>query len=220
MSRSEGRTERLTAYLLGMLSRPELADVEGELRESPEAEAELATLSETLGTLALTTQPWADIDVGKRRLLDALTLEVDEPTPWIDAQARLQSFFDLSTAAVRAVLDRARHRASWEPGLIPGMSLLHLRPGARWATADAGLVKLAEGLVFPRHSHIGFEVSLVLKGELEFDSGQILRAGEELRMEADSAHSYRVLGPECVFALVLHEGIRMGPKREDEIRKR
>jgi len=216
---ASGRTERLTAYLLGMLSRAERADVEAELRESAEAVAELAALSETLGMLALTPEPWSatDLEVGKRRLLDALTVEVDEGrAPW--AEAPLQAFFDLSASAVRAIIDRARHQASWEPGLIPGMSLLHLRPGPRWATADAGLVKLAEGLVFPQHSHLGIEISMVLEGELEFDDGRILRAGEELRMEAGSTHSYRVRGSQCVFALVLHQGIRMGPNREDEVR--
>jgi len=225
MNNTYGRAERLAAYLFGLLSRRERADVEAELRESPEAVAELAELSEMLGTLSLEPEPSLEglsgrAAAGRKRLLDALEVEVDNAgrAPW--AAARLQAFFDLSATAAAAIIRRARQQASWEPGLIPGMSLLHLQPGPSWATADAGLVKLAENLVFPTHSHIGIEISLVLEGELEFDDGVVLRAGDaELRMEAGSTHSYRVRGPECVFALVLHEGIRMGPNREDEVRK-
>jgi anti-sigma factor ChrR (cupin superfamily) len=68
-------------------------------------------------------------------------------------------------------------------------------------------MRCAAGLRFPRHRHVGHELSLLLEGTIqEEDSGTIYHPGDLLRMAPGSEHAFFVLPPrDCVLALLLEE---------------
>ncbi|HVZ34889.1 MAG TPA: cupin domain-containing protein, partial [Polyangiaceae bacterium] len=86
----------------------------------------------------------------------------------------------------------------------------HFQAGPSLGSADTGLVRMAAGLAFPRHRHIGAERVLVLEGGYRDSSGRVVIAGDAVEMPDGSRHAYRVLpdGP-LVFALVLESGIEI-----------
>ena len=125
--------------------------------------------------------------------------------------ARFIALFDLDPARAQEIL-RAAHAPESAPWVAPGapeIRLLHFDGGPRVATADCGLVWLAAGTRFPRHSHRGDEWSLILSGsEEEEGSGERWEPGDLVVRRAGSIHAFRAIGPEpLLFAVVLEGGI-------------
>src|SRR4029077_3392146 len=100
---------------------------------------------------------------------------------------------DISVDKAQMILEKASNPASWFPAAIPGLHLFDLIPGARFAGADAGLIRFEPNTRFPKHSHMGEERVLMLEGGIRFDDGTEQRAGEELVMPAGSEHAFTVL---------------------------
>lgn len=146
---------------------------------------------------------------GRQRLLDALAGDERERLRLAPLAQSMARFFDISLERALGLLDKASGGSAWAPGPIPGMSLFHLRPGARFAAADAGLVRFAPHVEFPPHAHLGEERTLMLEGGFRLDDGRDLRAGEELVMGPGSRHAYRVHESGCLFALVLFAGVEI-----------
>jgi hypothetical protein len=98
----------------------------------------------------------------------------------------------------------------WVPGLLSGMSLIHLEQGQAIGPAIAGFVRLASGTEFPEHQHIGQESVLIIQGSYD-DSGRIARPGDRVVMPAGSSHSFVVRpGPDLVYLAVVEHGLRIG----------
>ena len=140
----------------------------------------------------------------RARLLARLACS-DRFQPFFSEVARL---FDLSVDAVQALLSRIDDATAWEPGPLPFIRVIHFQSGPRMAGFDTGLARIAAGAAFPRHRHLGREVSFVLEGSV-CDNGQWRHAGEIIAWETDSVHEYRA-GPHCdLVALVAYQGIEI-----------
>lgn len=168
---------------------------------------ELRELAEVLAELGVVgrEEPAA---TARERLLAAITRSPDR---WAPFAHRLARMFDLSVAKMTTVLARLDDPSAWEPGPIPGVSLLHFDGGQSLATADSGFVRLAPGTEFPDHRHVGIERVLIVEGAYVASDGRTYRAGDEHPMEAGTTHSYVVTadGP-CTFAVTLSAGIEIG----------
>jgi len=207
---SEHVLDELPELALGALTGADCARVEQHLAHCPTCAREAAAWQETTGALAsvltpATSPPWV-----RARLLAAA-----------EGKGRLGSFgealarfFEISVDKARGLLDAVDSPEAWEPNPA-GIGLIHLAPGVRWAAmgADAGLVLFPAGMNWPLHRHIGEERHLFLEGAIRIDqTGQILRAGDELVSAAGTEHSFLVL-PECdcVAAVILEAGIELPP---------
>lgn len=120
---------------------------------------------------------------------------------------RIRLLFDLDDAAAQKVLADALGETAWE---LPGpIAFFHFQPGARLAqVAEAGVVRLAPGMTFPRHRHRGDEHGLVLTGTLRDDgSGQIGFPGDIMFMPDGSVHTVTAVSNDtCLFFVLLYGG--------------
>jgi hypothetical protein len=118
---------------------------------------------------------------------------------------RAAGLLDLTVEAVRAVFTRIDDATAWEPGL-PGMHMIHFAAGPQLATADAGFVRLQPGMSFPRHRHLGPEVTLVLEGAMRCGD-RVYGPGEVLEMAEGSVHEYSAAPERDLVVLVIQNGI-------------
>lgn len=179
-------------------------DVFTELECNAEDEAALAEL-------ALLVEPRAPSANARARLLEAVATPRQR---WAPLFAKLANFFDLPEHALLALSERAAKKDAWEVLSLGGVELLHLSGGPALAGADAGLVRIAAGLHFPEHRHLGEERTLILEGSVTFDDGRNQRPGETLTMPAGSVHSFRVTSSEpLIYALVLYDAVEIAGQR-------
>jgi quercetin dioxygenase-like cupin family protein len=197
--------ELLPLYALGILSAEEVAVVDAAVAKDPELAAELAALADATTALVEPATPSVDV---KARLMASVGDSRFEAF-----STRMASLFDVSVDRAREFLGLAERKASWEVQPVPGIHLVHFDGGPRYAAADCGFVRLADGATFPPHTHLGEEVSLILSGQLEvFDedgSRKILSAGDELVRPEGSSHHLVAIG-ECIFAARAMNGIAIG----------
>jgi hypothetical protein len=140
----------------------------------------------------------------RARLLDAVA-GPDRFTPLLEALRRLT---DLTGDALSALLRRIDEPTGWIDG-APGIRYFHFTPGPAAAAPEAGIVQLRPGATFPRHRHIGDEVSLVLDGILIDDAGLRHAPGSIMPSPAGSEHAYTA-GPGRDLVLVsMHGGITL-----------
>jgi anti-sigma factor ChrR (cupin superfamily) len=206
-------SELLPAHLLELLDADEARDVEDALAASPRLREERAALEAVLGAVAFAVPPVAPSPGARARLLAA----VDGEHRYAPLQDRLAALFDLTSARIQALLALIPGREAWTSGPCDGVSLLHFEAGPRALAVDAGFVRLAPGVEFPTHRHLGRERALVLEGAyLEVETGQVVRAGEAAERLPGSTHTFRALpGADLVFAVVLEGPIEIGGQRFD-----
>lgn len=120
---------------------------------------------------------------------------------------RIGLLFDLDAAAVHKLLADAHGESAWE---LPGpIAFFHVQPGPRLqSVAEAGVVRLAPGMTFPRHRHRGDEHGLVLSGTLREDNtGKLGHPGDILFMPDGSTHTVTAVGDQtCLFVVLLYGG--------------
>lgn len=206
-------SELLAAHVLELLDVDEARLLDEALATSPELRDERAALEAVVAGLALAVAPVAPSPAARARLLAA----VDAEHRYAPLYARLTDLFDLSTARIRELLAMIPTPGAWTSGPCDGVSLLHFEAGPRALAVDAGFVRLAPGVEFPTHRHLGRERALVLEGAyLEVETGQVVRAGEAAERLPGSTHTFRALpGADLVFAVVLEGPIEIGGQRFD-----
>ena len=203
----------LIEYALGTLDASMVEEVERELASSPQTQAELRALENTLGSVALTPDPIAP----STRVKADLFASIEQSNPFSGFVDRLATFFDLSRERARELLDTIplAPEGPWEGFPLPGTSLLHLEGGPLVASAEnCGLVRLEPGAVFPNHKHLGDEWALVLQGAAidisGEQTGQVSRAGDVMHRAPGTQHSFQVVGDEpLVFATILYGGFEI-----------
>jgi quercetin dioxygenase-like cupin family protein len=121
----------------------------------------------------------------------------------------LSELFDLGDIDLAGLFERAAKPEEWVSAPVPGVQLLHLTGGPRVAHADNGLVRLAAGVRFPRHRHLGNERVLVLQGGyVDEPSGRVYTAGAVHEMAEGSEHAYHALEDgELLLAVSLVTGV-------------
>jgi len=198
--------ELLPLYALGILDADEERAVEAAVARDPALAAELASYRDAATAMIAPETPSADV---KTRLLASIGAGRFER--FSTAMGRL---FDVTVDRAREILGLADRTASWELPM-PGVGLVHFDGGPACAAADCGFIRLADGAVFPPHTHRGEEVSLILftRGSLRSiakdGTERMLHAGEELVLPQGSEHHLIAVG-ECIFAARAMNGIEIG----------
>ncbi|MBL8919341.1 MAG: cupin domain-containing protein [Myxococcaceae bacterium] len=198
MSELDEMAGLLAEYALGTLSDEERARVEAALSQSPALAAQLQDLeaSMTVVTMSLRPpeEPWKKVcgtlEGGKRfaHLVPALASHFDIPE---ERAVELVNAFD--------------EPARWGEGPAPGLSLMPVEAGPRWAGFLTVVVRLEPGAQLPMHTHAAREQVLVLEGGYRDDqSGREFWRGEVDVREQGTSHSFTAVeGPACICASVV-----------------
>lgn len=194
----------LPLYALGALDPDEAAAVERAVAGDPALAVELATYRDAAPALV---EPVAPPPAIKARLLASIG-----GGPLERFSTRMAAIFDLGIDRAREVLGLVERPASWDTA-APGIHLLHFAGGPACASADCGMVRLADGTTFPPHVHLGEEVSLILAGRLRDHEGRELAAGDELVQVVGTSHHITAIGGDCLFATRTVNGIQIGGER-------
>jgi mannose-6-phosphate isomerase-like protein (cupin superfamily) len=195
----------LPLYALGGILAPdEERAVEAAVARDPVLAEELAAYRDAAAELIVPATPSPEVE---KRLMASVGGGRFERFA-----AQLGMLYDVTVERAREILGLAERSASWDAAM-PGIGLVHFDGGPACAAADCGFIRLADGAVFPFHSHKGEEVSLILSGQVRTivdGAEQIISAGETLVMPEGSAHDLTAIGGECVFAARVIDGIEIG----------
>lgn len=125
----------------------------------------------------------------------------DRFLPFLD---RLVALFDLPEDDTRREIDAVLDpNAEWE-SLVPGCTFRDFDGGPALGEAHAGLIRVAPGSVFPSHTHVGEERTLVLQGRVADEHGNEYRAGDMIVMADGTEHELRAVGDqEVIYASVV-----------------
>jgi quercetin dioxygenase-like cupin family protein len=160
-----------------------------------------AELEHAASLLALSVSPIAAPPSLRARLLAEIAGR-ERLAPFVD---RVASLFDLATDRIRTIFELFDTPAGWTP-LYPGAAFHDLEGGPALGEATAGLVRIAAGLSFPHHKHIGEERVLVLQGAFIDSSGQRVEAGQLVIMPDASEHGFEVVSEqELLYVVVVGE---------------
>ncbi len=194
---------QLPELALGTLAGAERSLVEEHLRSCPRCRAELDAIREAVVAIGFGLAPVAPPPSLKARLLRAA--QAPGRYAFVDLVTRV---FELTRERAEQLLDSVVDPAAWGPGPLAGVELLHFDPGPGLAGADAGLVRFAPGTPFPRHTHLGREVMIVLEGSYTEEDGTRYGAGSRVDNPAGSSHAFVCDAREgCLAGVVLFEGI-------------
>lgn len=155
----------------------------------------------------LAAEPARPSSALKDRLLD--TLRVTHR--FDDLEERVMELADLPRDRTTALLLGVDTEQVWEPGPIAGIDIFHFTGGEKVRNAITGFVRVAPGVAFPEHEHVGDEKVLVLTGTLADSSGEQHRPGEVVPMPAGSHHSFRAVGRTLLLLMtVIQDGVIIG----------
>jgi putative transcriptional regulator len=198
--------ELLPLYALGILDADEASDVEREVARDAALAAELASYQEAADVLPDGIQPVAPAPHVLQRLLASAGGGRFEAF-----SARIARMYDVTVERARELLALIERPASWRPQ-IPGLSLVDFDGGPAAAAADCGFFRLSPGAMFPPHTHLGEEASIVLAGQIrDMANNRILVAGEDYLQAQGSKHLLLCVGDEdCIYAACAMNGIDLG----------
>jgi putative transcriptional regulator len=197
--------ELLPLYALGILEPDEAVQVERAIAKDPRLAAELAMFQDAAVELVAPSEPPPDI---KARLLASVGGGRFERFA-----ARIAQIYDVTVDKARELLGLIERNASWQDR-APGIGLVHFDGGAAYAAADCGFVRIAPGMIFPWHTHVGEELSVILTGVLQDNSGRFLHPGDELLQAPGSEHCIKAEADEVIFATRAMDGITISGVRQ------
>ena len=198
--------ELLPLYALGILESDEVTVVERAIAGNPELAAELTAFQQTAGALPAALQPVAPPPDVLQRLLASVGGGRFE-----QFSTRLAKLFDVTLDRARELIGLIERPASWRPQ-IPGISLVDFDGGASAANADCGFFRLSPGAMFPPHTHLGEEVTIILAGQVrDMANNRVIGPGEEYVQAQGSKHYLLCIGDEdCIYAARAEGGIDLG----------
>jgi quercetin dioxygenase-like cupin family protein len=136
-----------------------------------------------------------------------LSASLDAGPLWRHVDA-LATLFDLDRESSARQLGRLGDDDAWREGPLPGLRLRLAKAGPECAGAYTGFLRLAPGVRFPAHEHLGPEGTLVLAGGLRQSDGRELHAGDLLWLPKGCAHDFVGLdGEDCMAAVIQRGGI-------------
>lgn len=195
--------ELLALAALGLPLEPEEErELEAALAEDPALADRLVRDVHAAALLAEIAEPVADSSAlagGRARLLASAGAE--PLAPFVDA---LASLFDLARERARELLALFETDEGWTP-LFPGAAFIDLEGGPAIGGQTVGLVRIAPGLHFPAHRHLGEETVLVLQGAF-VDGDRRVEPGDQVTMPDGSRHDFRVVSEvELRYAVVVNQ---------------
>jgi ChrR Cupin-like domain len=195
----------LAGYLFGSLPPDVKAALDRQIADEPALRREVDRLTEVLvATLVPALPPATPSPVAKARL-EATLVSVDRFAPFWTSLSRL---CDLPVHVVKRLVAKVDEPAAWLPGYVPGLSYFNFTPGLKLAGADAGFVRLEVGTTFPRHRHLGDELTFVLEGRLR-EGERVFGPGALLERARDSEHVWSTEGQRPLVTVSVHRGIAL-----------
>ena len=194
--------EMIPEYVLGLLPEAERRELETLIARSPELQREVDAAREALSVFAHVAPPVAPRRGARAALLAALSTG-ERFRPFLDDLMRA---FDLGRERVRELLAKIDDPASFEPGPLPGIAVMHFAGGPNAVAPDTGFVRLPRGLQFPYHRHVGHEINYVMEGALRDGDGTLYLPGEAIVMAPGTAHEFSVPDDADVLIAVVQAG--------------
>jgi quercetin dioxygenase-like cupin family protein len=136
---------------------------------------------------------------------------IEGPDRFLPFVSTICRIFDLTAGeALRDLLARIDEASGW---LYHGQArYFHFTPGPALAGLEAGVVRMARGVVFPRHLHRRGEITLVLEGIMQ-DRGRSYGPGAVIESGAGTSHDYSAGGTgRDLVLLSRHGGIEFLPE--------
>lgn len=200
--------ELLPLYALGILEADEAGAVERAIASDAVLAAELASYRQTVDAIGSAIQPVAPSPDVKARLMASVGGGRFEAFA-----ARMARMYDVTVERGRELLGLIERAASWVPQVVPGLDFVDFEGGPATAGADCGFVRLAPGAVFPPHTHLGEEMTMVLSGRIHDPVNNFtLGPGDDYVRAEGTTHYLTVVGDEpCIYATRALEGISLGP---------
>ena len=189
----------LPEYALEILSERDKAAVREWLAD-PEMQAELHAIQGDLSQLAVALPPVAPSDDVRARLLASAA----GPDRYSAVMADIARVCDLAVEKVRTVV-RQLDEGEWLPGPMPGILIQHFDHGPASLGADTGFVRYPPNFAFPRHRHVGREITIVLDGGFTDHDGKVYRCGDVLEYEDGTEHHFTV-GTEGLTMVICFTG--------------
>lgn len=200
--------ELLPLYALGILPADEAGAVERAVASDAALAAELASYQQTVDAIGSAIQPVAPSPEVMQRLMASVGGGRFEAFA-----ARMARMYDVTVDRGRELLGLIERAASWIPQVVPGLKFVDFEGGPATAGADCGFVQLAPGAVFPPHTHLGEEMTLVLSGRVHDPVNDVtLGPGDEYLRTEGMTHYLVCVGDEpCIYATRALQGISLGP---------
>jgi quercetin dioxygenase-like cupin family protein len=194
--------ELLPLHALDMLEGDEAKAVERAVAADASLAAELASLRDAAYAIPVEPViPRPEIEV-------ALMASVGQGR-YERFAARLSELLDLAIDPIRALLGSIER--GFPPPEAPGVSLIHFEGGPAYAAADCGIVRVEPGSMFPWHTHLGEEHSLILSGRMVDHEGREWGPGDEYVAALDTSHDLATVGDEpVIFIARALNGIQLG----------
>jgi putative transcriptional regulator len=201
--------ELLPLYALGVLEPDEVYAVNQAVARDPALAIELAAYAQTADTLdaVIEVVPAAAV---KQRLMASIGAGRFEAF-----SARIARLYDVTLDRAREILALIERPASWVQQIVPGLSFVDFEGGPATAGGDCGFVRLIPGAVFPPHTHLGEEATIILQGQIHDPvNGVTVSAGEDYVRTQGTAHHIVCVGTEdCIYATRALGGIEVGGVR-------
>lgn len=201
--------ELLPLYALGILEADEAGVVERAIAADAALAAELASYQQASDAVrtAIEVAPSPEV---KRRLMASVGAGRFEAF-----SDRLVRMFDVTLDRARELLGLIERPASWIPQVVPGISFVDFEGGPAAAAADCGFVRLKPGTMFPPHTHLGEEVTMILAGQVrDVTADRVIGPGEDYVRPQGTTHYLICIGDEdCIYASRANNGIEIGGVR-------
>jgi quercetin dioxygenase-like cupin family protein len=194
--------ELLPLHALDMLDGDEAKAVERAIAADAALAAELAALRDAVHAMpVVAVEPSPAVEVSLMASLGHGRYE--------RFAARLSELLDLAIDPIRVLLGKIDR--GFPPQEAPGVSLIHFDGGPAYAAADCGIVRVEPGSMFPWHTHLGEEHSLILSGRMVDNDGREYGPGDEYIAQLDTSHDLATVGDEpVIFVARALNGIQLG----------
>ena len=116
---------------------------------------------------------------------------------------RLARLYDLPIQEAERLVAQIEDPAAWQPFFVPGVQMIAVVPGPKYAGSIGAIAKLDPGARFPEHTHGGHETMLLLEGGFreEGELGEEVWRGDELLRTEGTGHAFVALpGGPCIAA--------------------
>ncbi len=128
-----------------------------------------------------------------------------------DFEERVATLVELPLEKIREFMLGIDTKEPWLPGPIPGMDFFHFEGGASVKNAITGFTRIAPGITFPEHEHVGEECVLVMQGSFRDADGEEHGVGDEVWLPADSSHTFEVTSKiPLLYLAIVQGGLRVG----------
>jgi ChrR Cupin-like domain len=126
-------------------------------------------------------------------------------------ESNVAEILGVSNVQAAAALSQIDDVSAWQQ-VAPGISLLPLTAAADCDYAVSAFLRVDAGTAFPRHEHLGEELTYVLQGAFEDDAtGRRFGPGEPAHMGSATQHAFVVpaAGPHLVGLVTIRAGFRL-----------